>query len=145
MKISKPLNRSTLAITCVGLLALTTSLSAHANDSDRISQLEKQVQELTRRLSSLEGQRSATANQAQQTTAAPQPEAARVAATPKTAPDVLAKWRGLERGLSPESVRATLGTPIKTVANSAFTYWDYPNQGSVTFHQGRLTGWSEPN
>ena len=134
-----------LGITCVGLLALTPSLSAHANDSDRITQLEKQVQELTLRLGNLEAQRSPPATQAQQKAAAPQSEATRVATVPKTDPKVLAKWRGLERGLSLDDVRAALGTPLKVQTNSTFTYWDYANQGSITFHQGRLSGWTEPN
>lgn len=144
MKPSKSFTRSTLGVTCVGLLMFTTSLSSHANDSDRITQLEKQVQELKLRLNNLEAQRSPSAPSSQNKSTASNREATRPAAN-KTDMKVLAQWQGLKKGMSPDEVRAVLGAPLKTLANSAFTYWDYANQGSVTFTHGRLSGWTEPN
>jgi hypothetical protein len=150
MNLSKSFTRSTLGMFCVGLLLLTSSLPSHANDSERITQLEKQVQELKLRLNNLEAQGSVGAQQrnaaASKTDGSrPTASAQQAPAAPKTDVAVLAKWRGLERGMSPESVRAILGQPQKTQTNSTFTYWDYPNQGSVTFAHGRLNGWTEPN
>jgi len=144
MNISKSFTRSTLGMACVGLLMLTTSLASHANDSDRIAQLEKQVQELKLRLTNLESQRGTAEHPPQHKATASNREASRPAAS-KTDQKLLAKWQRLERGMSPDGVRAILGEPLKIQTNTAFTYWDYANKGSVTFSHGRLNGWIEPN
>jgi predicted component of type VI protein secretion system len=150
MNLSKSFTRSTLGMSCVSLLLLTTSLPSHANDSDRITQLEKQVQELKLRLNNLETKTSASAQQRH--AAVSQSDGSRPTASVQQAPvasktdmKVLEKWRSLEKGMSPDQVRAVLGEPQKTQTNNTFSYWDYANQGSLTFAHGRLNGWTEPN
>jgi outer membrane murein-binding lipoprotein Lpp len=152
MNILQSNHRSALKATCVGLLLLSTGLSSYASDADRITQLEKQVQELKLRLSRLESARAGTSTPQQQAVLAPSRETARTAERPvqqaapsSLPPELAAKWRKLEKGISQADVRGILGEPVKVQANTAFTYWDYPNRGTVTFHQGRLNAWTEPN
>ena len=117
-------------------LALAISLSvmtfsSFASDSDRITQLEKELQELKIRLSNLEAPQSKPGlNQ-----------------KPVASSDgwrTLANWRSLKKGMSYDEVRATLGEPEKVRASGTFTFWYYLNRADVTFYQDRLDGWTEP-
>lgn len=107
---------------------LFTATPALANDSDRISALEKDVQALKQRLQTFES-----------------------SVLPKSTPQVvgadgwknLANWRNLKRGMSYEEARVTLGEP-HSVDGGNFTYWFYSNQGSVCFYKDRLDSWTEP-
>ncbi len=115
------------------LVALSFSVatfSAYASDADRITQLEKEVQELKTRLTTLESpvnkaivQKSTATNDGWKN---------------------LANWRLLKKGASFDDVRVTLGEPEKVRASGPFTYWSYSNRSEATFMDDRLYGWSEP-
>ena len=130
MDISKSLTKSILAIAVVGALALTASFSAMASDSDRITRLEKEVQELKLRLANLE---KPQANQALNQRPTPSAEGWKN----------LTSWRSLKKGMSYDDVRAILGEPAR-VRGGNITNWSYPNRSDVTFYEDKLDSWSEP-
>lgn len=114
----------------VGMLALTISFSCFSADSDRITQLEKEVQELKVRITNLESPNNKS-NQ-----------------SPKTAMTTdgwksLANWRSLKNGMSYDEVRAILGEPFR-IKGGDIAFWYYENRGDVTFYEHRLKSWSEP-
>ena len=111
-------------------LLLTLSFGSTASDSVRITQLEKEVQELKTRLTTLESpvnkaivQKSTVTNDGWKN---------------------LANWRSLKKGSSYDEVRTILGEPVKVSASGPFTEWNYSNRSDVTFHQDKLYGWNEP-
>ena len=111
-------------------LLLTLSFGSLASDSDRITQLEKEVKELKNRLTTLESpvnkaivQKSTVTNDGWKN---------------------LANWRSLKKGSSYEEVRTILGEPEKVRASGPLTFWSYSNRGEVTFYEDRLNGWNEP-
>ena len=111
-------------------LLLTLSFGSIASDSDRITQLEKEVQELKNRLTTLESpvnkaivQKSTVTNDGWKQ---------------------LANWRSLKKGSSYEEVRTILGEPEKVRASGSETFWSYSNRGGATFMDDRLYGWDEP-
>jgi hypothetical protein len=110
-------------------LLLTLSFGSMASDTDRITQLEKEVQELKTRLSSLESPLDKAVIQKPTLTS----EGWRK----------LANWRSLKKGMSFEEVRAILGEPGR-IQGGTLTYWTYPDRASVTFYNDRLDGWTEP-
>jgi hypothetical protein len=110
-------------------LLLTLSFGSMASDSDRITQLEKEVQELKTRLSSLESPLDKAVIQKPTLTS----EGWRK----------LANWRSLKKGMSFEEVREILGEPGR-IKGGTLTDWTYPDQASVTFLNDRLFGWTEP-
>jgi outer membrane protein assembly factor BamE (lipoprotein component of BamABCDE complex) len=130
MNISKSLMKAILEVGFVGALALTASFGAMASDGDRITQLEKEVQELKRRLTNLERpQSSSSLNQ-----------------KPTSSTEGwknLAAWRSLKNGMSYDDVRAILGEPQR-IDGGRLTYWFYPNRSSLTFYLDKLDSWSEP-
>ena len=114
----------------LGCLLLTLSFGSMASDSDRITQLEKEVQELKNRLTTLESpvnkaivQKSTVTNDGWKN---------------------LANWRSLKKGSSYDEVRTILGEPEKVRASGPLTFWSYSNRGEVTFYEDRLNGWNEP-
>jgi hypothetical protein len=114
----------------LGCLFLTLSFGSIASDSDRITQLEKEISELKTRLTSLESpvnkaivQKSVLTNDGWKN---------------------LANWRLLKKGASFDDVRVTLGEPEKVRASGPFTYWSYSNRSEATFMDDRLYGWTEP-
>jgi hypothetical protein len=118
------------------VLALAISLSvmpfsSFASDSDRIAQLEKEVQELKVRLIKIEMPQNATSNQHRS-----------IASTDGW--KFLANWRSLKQGMSYDDVRVVLGEPEKVRASGPLTYWYYSNRSEVNFYQDRLDGWTEP-
>jgi len=111
-------------------LLFTLSFGSMASDSDRITQLEKEVQELKNRLTTLESpvnkaivQKSTVTNDGWKQ---------------------LANWRSLKKGSSYEEVRTILGEPEKVRASGSVTFWSYSNRGGATFMDDRLYGWDEP-
>jgi hypothetical protein len=114
----------------LGCLILTVSLNSFAGDSDRITQLEKEVQELKLRLSKLESPQ-ATTNQQQKSVAS------------GGGWKSLANWRSLKNSMSYEEVRSALGEPSR-VDGGYMTYWHYPNRGRVLFVGDKLERWEEP-
>jgi hypothetical protein len=129
---SKPMIRSqTLAVTglVIGFL-LTFSSAAMSSDSDRITQLEKEVQDLKIRLTSLELPPNKTNANNKPTVSA-------------EGWKNLANWRSLKNGMTYDEVRATLGEPAR-IAGGNIAFWYYPNRSDVTFYQDRVHSWSEP-
>lgn len=119
-----------LKASVIGFLSLTFAVSSYAQDSDRIKQLEKEIQEIKLRLSNLEAPQG-NSNSRQRPVVSSEGW------------KVLANWRALEKGMTPNDVRATLGEPERIRA-AAFTNWLYPNSGNVTFYEGKVDGWTEP-
>jgi hypothetical protein len=56
----------------------------------------------------------------------------------------LANWRRFRHGMTMDDVRALLGEPDNVNAGARLTLWSYPDYGSVTFVDGRVSGWVEP-
>ena len=123
-------SKTLLKIGLVSSLLLTLSLSSLASDTDRITQLEKDVQNLKLRLTKLEVSQSSTSNQQK----------------PSTSTDgwkFLANWRSLKKGMSYDDVRTILGEPSR-IQGGTIAYWFYTNRSSVTFYEDRLDSWTEP-
>jgi hypothetical protein len=113
-----------------GFLSLFLAASAPAQDSERITALEKEVQELKSRLSRLEAAPVASEKK-------PPPAAAsgEVAS--------LSNWKKLKADMTTSEVRAILGAPNR-IDGGAFVSWHYKNGGQVLFITGRVDRWSEP-
>lgn len=99
-------------------------------DSVRITQLEKEVQELKIRLSRLESPQSST-NQPQKTIVSGEGWKS------------LANWRSFKTGMSYDEVRSILGEPTR-IDGGNLAYWHYSNSGSVRFFLGKANEWQEP-
>ncbi len=111
----------------VGSLFLTITLNTFASDTDRITLLEKEVQELKLRLMKIEAPQGSKQN----TLAASQGW------------KVQANWRSLKKGMSYDEVRTTLGEPDR-IRGGDFTFWYYLNGGRANFYKDKLDGWIEP-
>jgi hypothetical protein len=131
MIMSKTKLNTLISLCAVGLALLTGATTAIANDSDRISLLEKEVQALKLRLANLESPQSTPSNRP------------RVVAT-KDGWKSLANWRSLKKGMNPDEVRSVLDEPANVRASGPLTDWNYSNRGTVTFYEERLHGWTEP-
>jgi len=118
------------AIIVSAFLSLGLASSSHAQDGDRITQLEKEVQELKLRLSKLE---SLVGNQSkfQEPVTSGEPWKA------------IANWRKLTVGMSTSDVRTILGEPQR-IDGGAFQAWSYENHGIVSFAEGKVRSWNEP-
>ncbi len=122
---------SLISLGAIGVALLTGATTAMANDSDRISLLEKEVKELKLRLANLESPQSTPSNRP------------RVVAT-KDGWKSLPNWRSLKKGMNPDEVRSVLDEPVNVRASGPLTIWNYSNRGTVTFYEERLDGWIEP-
>lgn len=114
----------------LGCLFLTLSFGSIASDSDRITQLEKEVQELKTRLTSLESPVNKASVNNKSTTSTDGWKS-------------LVNWRSLKSGMSYDEVRAILGEPTR-IAGGNLAFWYYPNRGDVTFYEDKLKSWVEP-
>ena len=117
-------------IASAGVLSLLLAANAPAQDSERITALEKEVQELKMRLSRLEA--SPDASEKKPPPAAPSGDVAS-----------LSNWKKLKTDMTTSQVRAILGEPIR-IDGGAFVSWHYRNGGQVRFVTGRVERWSEP-
>ncbi len=117
-------------ITFIGFLLLAVAFNANAHDSDRIDQLEKEVQETKQRLSILESLLRKKQDEKE----------------PVIAGDgwkSVANWRKLTTGMSTTDVREILGEP-KRIDGGSVAIWSYENGGSVGFFEEKVATWSEP-
>ncbi len=123
---------ATAALTLLGAscFLVTTSFNAQANDSERISQLEKEVQEIKQRLSLLESP-SASSNPRQ------------IQSPPGEGWKLLSNWRKLNTGMSHEEVRSLLGEPQR-INGGELAIWQYSNRGEVIFMRTKVYEWREP-
>ena len=123
-------NRS-LKLAFIGLLPLAFALSAHAQDSGRIDQLETEIRAIKLRLSKIEATQGGLG-------AEQKPMAA------SEGWKSISSWRQLKTGMSPEQVRAILGEPNR-IEGGGVAHWYYFNGGVSTFMQDKLYRWTEPN
>jgi hypothetical protein len=117
-------------IVIVAILSLGISFNSYADDSDRIAQLEKEVQELKLRISKLESLLS-------------NPNAAQEVVTSNEGYKSIANWRKLTTDMSYSDVRKLLGEPQR-VDGGSIAEWYYPNGGEVTFQRNKAWRWREP-
>ncbi len=111
-------------------LSFAVAFNANANDSDRINQLEKEIQDIKFRLSKLE---TFPGNQSK-------------AQEPATSGDgwkSVTNWRKLTPDMSESDVRRILGEPAR-VDGGGVAIWYYQNKGTVTLISGKLQSWHEP-
>lgn len=114
-----------------GLLSLLIASSAYAHDSDRIDQLQKEVEALKLRLTELESL---------MTGADRGPAAIPSAEGWKS----VQSWRLLSQGMTPPDVQRILGKPHRVEVGFYFTVWYYRNGGTASFVDGGLAKWREP-
>jgi len=113
-----------------GCLLLTFTLNSFGSDSVRITQLEKEVQELKLRLSKLESPQTIT-NQQQRPIVSGEGWKS------------LANWRSLKNGMSYDEVRSILGEPAR-IEGGTLAYWRYSNGAFVGFFRDKVQQWEEP-
>jgi len=112
------------------ILSLVATFSAYAHDSDRIEQLEREVQETKQRLEILESKLLNRTDEKE----------------PVTADDgwkSAANWKKLTPGMSALSVKELLGDPRK-IDGAKNAVWYYENGGVVRIIDGNLDKWTEP-
>jgi hypothetical protein len=131
MRSTETLNKSIRHACMAVLLMLGSATHSFASDSDRITQLEIEVQQLKQRLSSLERPPGSAV-------ASPRPLAS------SEGWKQIANWRSLKKGMSQEVVRSLLGEPQTVRASGHVTFWSYSNRGGVDFVSEKLDGWAEP-
>ena len=111
-------------------LSLVVTLSSYAHDSDRIEQLEREVQETKQRLSILESKLQHTNDEEE-------------LAISDDGWKSVANWRKLTFGMSALSVKNLLGDPHK-IDGAKNAVWYYDNGGVVRIIDGNVDRWSEP-
>ena len=117
-------------ITFIGFLLLAVAFNSYANDSDRVDQLEKEIQGIKLRLSKLESLPSNPSN----------------AQEPVTSGDgwkSVKNWRKLTTDMGTSDVQKILGEPER-LDGGAVASWYYQNGGIVTFINGKAFKWEEP-
>jgi len=117
-------------IIIVGFLALAVSFNANAHESDRIDQLENEIQEIKLRLSELE---SFLSNSSKTEDLVKSGEGWKS----------VSSWRKLTTDMSYSDVKNILGEPYQ-VNGGSIAEWYYQNGGEVFFMRGKLFKWTEP-
>jgi hypothetical protein len=117
-------------IAIIGFLSLAVAFNAYAHDSDRIDQLEKELQETKLRLSKLESLLS-------------DPSKAQELVTSGEGWKSVMNWRKLTTEMGASDVRKILGEPHR-VDGGTLARWHYQSGGEVTFYQGKVRQWQEP-
>ena len=114
----------------LAIVLTATTFSSFASDSERISQLENEVNELRLRVQRLENSQPNANNQQKQVVA-------------NEGMKSIVNWRKLNRGMSYNEVRGILGEPLR-IEGGGIATWRYSNNGSVTFIRDILSSWNEP-
>ena len=114
----------------LAIVITLTTFSSFANDSERISQLENEVNELKLRIQKLENFPPNTSNQQKQVLA-------------NEGAKSIANWRKLNRGMSYNDVRGLLGEPLR-IEGGGIATWRYASNGNVVFIRDKLSSWDEP-
>jgi hypothetical protein len=118
------------AIIVSAFLSFAVVFSSYAQDSDRIVQLEKEIQELRLRVSKLESLLN-------------NPSKAQDLVTSGEGWKSVANWRKLTTDMSAGDVRQVLGEPDRLDGGNV-AYWHYKNGGRVIFISGKVNQWREP-
>ena len=117
-------------ITAISLFSLLAPFGVSAQDNNRITQIEQEIQSIKLRLTKLESAQGIQSDSQK----------------PIGSSDgwkSLASWRQLIIGMTPADARQLLGEPQR-VDGGTFTYWYYPNRGYIIFYEGKLDKWQEP-
>ena len=112
------------------ILSLVATFSSYAHDSDRIEQLEKEVEETKQRLLILESKLLIKNDEKELVIA-------------DDGWKSVANWRKLTFGMSALNVKKILGDPHKVVG-AKNAVWYYDNGGVVRITDGNVDRWSEP-
>jgi len=113
----------------VALLSLV-AFNSYANDGERISALEKEINAIKLRLAKVEALPAESSVSALQLAT-------------KDGWKLLSNWRTLKTGMSPSEVRSILGEPHR-VRGGEIASWYYQNGSSVTFMSDKAYSWNEP-
>ena len=116
-------------ISLVAVLSLLVTSISFAHDSDRIDQLEIEVQILKQQVSELQSMLHGNNKEK--------------FVSKGDGWKSLANWRKLTTGMDETAVRRILGEPQR-IRGGIVAFWYYQNGGTVNFMGGLLQGWSEP-
>ena len=111
-------------------LSLGVTYNSYAHDSERLEQLEQDLQETKERLSELESTLKNTSKD-------------KAVVKTNDGWKYVSNWRMLKQGMSYDDVRNILGEPQRIRGGSVAT-WYYKNKSEVTFLSNSLHSWQEP-
>ena len=114
----------------IGFILLAAPFASSAQGTERIDQLDKEIQEIRLRLSKLESLLTGT-DKTQQLT--PSGEGWKS----------IMNWRKLSTGMAPSEVQKILGEPLRA-DGGVVARWHYQNGGAVMFYEGKVRQWEEP-
>lgn len=114
----------------IGLLLLSVVFNVNAEDSERIQQLEQEIQEIKLRLSKLE-------------TLPDNLDAPQEVEISSDGWKSIANWRKLTTKMEATDAENILGEPNR-IDGGSFTHWHYQNGGKVTLYEGTVYQWTEP-
>jgi hypothetical protein len=117
-------------ISLIGILSLLITSNSHANDSDRITQLENEIQELKTRIVKIES-------------LIIDPKVSQKIVTSGESKESIKSWRKLTTDMTQDDVVKILGEPQR-IEGGSIAFWYYKSGGSVTFHNDKLKSWTEP-
>jgi len=117
-------------IAIIGFLSFGVAFNAYANDSDRIDQLEKEVQGLNNRISKLESLLD-DSNKPKELVHS------------NNGWKLVNNWRKLTTDMNANDVRKILGEPQR-IDGGSIAFWTYKNGGKVTFMDKKVYQWVEP-
>lgn len=128
------MNRLMRFVACLFLWLPSAAAFAQADSDSRLSELERVVQQLQRRLDIIEAQIHITE---------PKP----VVIKPGNSKDIQ-NWRQLRQGMTEQEVERLLGSDSKVDVNKYFFTWyySYPSGGRVQFDpkSRSVEAWNEP-
>lgn len=144
----------------IGILLLTTTFHANADDKVTLELIYKKIQEIESRLVRVEALLSdsdTTQNQSESDDLDPEAAIAllKLSLLAKAIQEADAKpevtglwssienWRRLQRDMGYDEVREILGEPER-IEGGTFTHWYYPNGGMAVFYDDDLDRWKEP-